>query len=203
VRARLDLPPDAFVVVTAGLMTPEKCPGVVMEAFRRFRRQHPQARWLIVGRTLEGFAEWEQEADLGDAVRHLGYVEGLAAFYDALAAADVCLNLRHPTAGETSGAVLRAMAVGLPVVVSNQGWYAELPEDCCLKVKHDGSEADQVLRILEELIGQPEASAEMGRRAREYVAHACDPRHVAQDYVDFLRSVLISIGEDEACTSST
>ncbi|MGD1994493.1 MAG: hypothetical protein PVI59_14965, partial [Anaerolineae bacterium] len=58
-RARLDLPPDAFVVVTAGLMTGEKCPAVVADAFRRLHERHPAAMWLIVGDTVEGDTPWE------------------------------------------------------------------------------------------------------------------------------------------------
>ena len=191
VRASLDLPADAFVIVTAGLMTPEKCPEVVIDAFRRFHRHHPQAVWLVVGQAgIDG--RWSAP-DLGDAVRHLGYVEGMDAFYDALAAGDVCISLRYPTTGETSGAVLRAMAVGRPVVVSNLEWYAELPDDCCPKVEHDGREADQLYRVLERLFVQPETRAAMGRRARDYVARNSDPRTVAQDYVAFLGSVLDSL----------
>lgn len=194
VRARLDLPPDAFVVVTAGLLTAEKRPEVMLDAFQRFHRRHPRAVWLVVGQALEGDAAWERATEgLGAALRYLGYVEGLDAFYDALAAGDVCVSLRHPTAGETSGAVLRAMAVGQPVVVSDLGWYAELPDDCCPKVDHDGREADQLHQILEHLFAQPTARAAMGQHAREYVARACDPRRVARDYVAFLESVLASL----------
>ncbi len=40
---------------------------------------------------------------------------------------DVCVALRFPTMGETSGIVSRAVQMGLPTIVNDIGWYAELP----------------------------------------------------------------------------
>ena len=44
-----------------------------------------------------------------DAVQLAGFVP-FEQFSEYMAAMDVCVNLRYPTAGETSGAVLRAAA---------------------------------------------------------------------------------------------
>ncbi|MGI8420766.1 MAG: glycosyltransferase family 4 protein [Gaiellaceae bacterium] len=39
---------------------------------------------------------------------------------------DVVVALRSPTMGETSGAVMRALSLGRPLVVSDVGWFSEL-----------------------------------------------------------------------------
>ena len=62
------------------------------------------------------------------------YVESFDAFVDWAATADVVLNLRYPTLGETSGAALRVMAAGRPLVVFDHGWYGELPDEAAVKV---------------------------------------------------------------------
>ena len=36
--------------------------------------------------------------------------------------------------GETSGSVIRALSLGKPLVVSDVGWFSELPDDVALKV---------------------------------------------------------------------
>lgn len=41
--------------------------------------------------------------------------------------ADLMIALRQPTMGEASAVVCKAMQAGLPVIVSDHGWYAELP----------------------------------------------------------------------------
>ena len=44
-----------------------------------------------------------------------------------MGACDVHVSLRSPTMGETSGTAIRALALGKPLVVSDVGWFAELP----------------------------------------------------------------------------
>ena len=50
------------------------------------------------------------------------------SFYSLLSTMDVLIALRYPTMGETSAIVMRAMKNGIPVIVNNIGWYAELPD---------------------------------------------------------------------------
>lgn len=78
------------------------------------------------------------------------------ALYDR---ADLMVALRHPTMGETSAVVSKALQVGLPTIVSEQGWYAELPE-CVMKIAPAGS----VQRALADVIGDMLRSDESYRR---------------------------------------
>jgi glycosyltransferase involved in cell wall biosynthesis len=192
-RTRLQLPRGAFVIITCGFVIPDKRLDVVLEGFARFRHRHPDALWLVVGEMLSGYRGFDEAVDrlkLGGAVRRIGYVPGLNAFYDYIAASDVCVNLRCPTAGETSASVLRAMAMGRPVTVSNLGWYAELPDDCCARINHDGTEAEQLVSILDRWYDHPGAREATGRRARRYVAREFDPTHVAQQYFVSVKRLL-------------
>ncbi len=197
VRAKLNLPADAFIVLTCGLVTPEKCLDLVLRAFALFHRHRPDALWLVVGEMLAGYADWDEAvraSGLGDAVRQVGYTAGLDVVYDYIAASDVCVNLRYPTAGETSGSVLRAMAMGRAVIVSDVGWYAELPDGCCARIQHDGGEVEQLGDILERWYRQKEMRLRVGELARAYVARECDPVRVAREYISFIESILLSGG---------
>ena len=53
--------------------------------------------------------------------------------WSLMAACDVLVNLRSPTMGETSGAVIRGLSLGKPMLVSDVGWFAELPDDVALQ----------------------------------------------------------------------
>ena len=192
-RAKLRLPHGAFLIITCGLIIPDKRLELVLEAFAHFHRRRSNTLWLVVGETLPRYTGWDEavgRSDLGSVVRRVGYVEGLETFYDYLAASDVCVNLRCPTAGETSASVLRAMAMGRPVTVSNLGWYAELPDNCCAKITHDGSEIEQLVEILDRWYEHGEARLAAGRQARKYVARECDPIQVAQQYVSSVKRLL-------------
>lgn len=54
-------------------------------------------------------------------------------FWRVFERADVMIALRQPTMGETSAVVSKALQAGLPTIVSDHGWYAELPE-CVRKI---------------------------------------------------------------------
>ena len=63
--------------------------------------------------------------------------------------------------GETSGSAIRALSLGKPLVVSDVGWFAELPGDAVLKVPVDEHEDDVLLASLEAL-ADPAVRAAMG-----------------------------------------
>jgi len=59
-------------------------------------------------------------------------------FIDMFSQADLCIALRYPTMGETSAIVMRALQLGIPTIVNDIGWYAELPGDIVRKLPvHD------------------------------------------------------------------
>ena len=66
-----------------------------------------------------------------------------------MAACDVLVNLRSPTMGETSGAVIRGLALGKPMLVSDVGWFSELPDDAVLKIPVDEYEVPTIAAALE------------------------------------------------------
>ena len=49
--------------------------------------------------------------------------------WSLMAACDVLVNLRSPTMGETSGAVIRGLSLGKAMLVSDVGWFSELPDE--------------------------------------------------------------------------
>lgn len=195
IRRSLHLPADAFIMLTCGQVTPEKRMDLVWQTFAAFRQRHINALWLLAGEMPVERAGWEKElheSGLQGSVRQMGYIEDLECFYDCIAASDVCINLRNPTAGETSASLLRAMAMGRPVIVSDVGWYSELPDDCCAKVAHSGDEVAQLDGILENWYVADDARLRAGERARAYVARKCNPDRVAHSYASFIQDDLLS-----------
>lgn len=74
-------------------------------------------------------------------------------FHAGFKACDLCIALRSPTVGETSAVVSKAVRMGIPTFVSNNGWYAELP-DPILKID-DANAVDALTEALVRLISQP------------------------------------------------
>ena len=98
-------------------------------------------------------------------------------------AADVHVNLRSPTMGETSGTAIRALSLGKPLVVSDVGWFAELPDDVALKIPVDEQEIETLEAALELLATRPDVRRAMGEAALELARGRHDVGRVAEQYV--------------------
>ena len=160
----------------------------LLDAFARLRRRHPGARLLLAGAAAERFdldRRLERLGlDDGDAIARLDYVPE-ARMWSLMAACDVLVNLRSPTMGETSGSVIRALALGKPLVVSDVGWFAELPDEVALKVPVDPWET-RTLEAALALLCETGARTAMSNAALEYVEREHDLGTVADRYAEAL-----------------
>jgi glycosyltransferase involved in cell wall biosynthesis len=177
-RARLGLPADAFVVTAPGLATVNKRLDVAVQVMARFRAEHPEAMLVIAGASdprlpLEA---WARAAGLGDGLRVTGRLP-LDDFERHLAAADVVLALRFPSHGEMSGAVVRALGVGRPVLVSAGSAAAEeFPEGVVVPIDPGPREEAELDAFLRHLHGSPELRERIGVLA---AVHARDHHGLA------------------------
>lgn len=170
-RARLGLPDDAFLVLTAGFATEAKRFDWLIEALDIAAGRGARLRWIHAG------AERPEEYALSAAIaarpavarlaRVTGYL-GEAALDDHIAAADVLVNLRFPSSGESSGSLARAFAAGTCCIVSDTAAYAELPRDAVLRLPLTGT-AGLLAEVLRALAAAPARAAAIGELGR---AHA-------------------------------
>jgi glycosyltransferase involved in cell wall biosynthesis len=103
---------------------------------------------------------------------------------EALAKADLAINLRNPTMGEASGSQLRIWSHSLPSLVSDSGWYSTLPRDTVMFVRIDDNEIDDIKKGLRSLATDPENLAQMGRRGRKVLDEQHTPQMYARALID-------------------
>jgi glycosyltransferase involved in cell wall biosynthesis len=136
VRAQHGFADADRVIGLFGFLTSAKRADVVLAAFAQARAQESRLRLLVVG---EPAPNVDVDALRGDGITFTGYVpdDEFAAYF---AAVDRLVNLRYPSAGETSGTLIRAFEAGKPVAVSDYAQFAELPDDCVAKIPFGESE---------------------------------------------------------------
>jgi glycosyltransferase involved in cell wall biosynthesis len=164
----------------------------LLEAFAELRRERPDARLLLVGAVSPGFDLDRRLQRLGlseEGIVREAYVEE-DQLWSLMAACDVCVNLRAPTMGETSGSVIRQLSLGKPVVVSDVGWFAELPDSVALKVPVDAGETDALYAALELLARDEGARAAMSASALDLVGREHDLDRAAELYVAALEQAV-------------
>lgn len=194
-RALLGLPAEAFVVGAYGFLSGPKRIEASLHAFARLRRalerrDRPEAIFLLAGEAepkleLPRLLAGEQ----GAGVRHLGRLP-LDRFLAAMRAADVALNLRHPTGGETSATLVRLLACGTATLVTDGGSMAELPDGTCGKVPADAGEEEVVLAAyLEKLAADPGLRRALGEAGRSWVLEHHQVEDAARRYAELALEV--------------
>ena len=187
-RAELAVSDDAVVFGSYGLMTREKGVVETAESIGNLRDQGIDAHYLLVGGALPDVPIERAARSLGPALHRTGFVPSLGKFVDWIGTADVVVNLRNPTAGETSATALRAMAAARPLIVSDHGWYREIPAEAAVKVLPGDTRA--LAQALRRLANSAQARQDMGQAGLAYVRKRCHPRAVAAAYADALQMML-------------
>ena len=167
-----------------GVLNSSKRIPELLHAFSGVRQRHADATLLLVGPTAPGF-------DLDRRLQRHGLAEeGLVRedwvderrLWALMAGVDLCVNLRHPTMGETSGSVIRSLSLGKPLLVSDVGWFSELPGSVALKTPVDEHEVETLEAGLELLVTLEDARAQMGAAAAELARREHDLDRVADLY---------------------
>ncbi len=90
--------------------------------------------------------------------------------------ADLVVNVRSPSVGEVSGSQLRIFANGGLSVVSNEQWYATLPDDAVFKV--DASDlARELTAVIQSVRDAPDKQLAMRSAGYRYLAENHALRH--------------------------
>ena len=177
---RLELAGEPLIGCFGYLNVNKRVPQL-LEAFALLRRDRPGAKLLLVGVEAERF-------DLDRRVERLGLDEGglvrkpyvdESELWSLMAACDVLVNLRSPTMGETSGSVIRGLSLGKPMLVSDVGWFAELPDGVALRIPVDEYEVPTIAGALKLAADH---AGELGGAARDYVRREHDLARAADGY---------------------
>jgi glycosyltransferase involved in cell wall biosynthesis len=168
-RARLGIPPRAFLFGLFGYLRESKRVIPLLKAFEQLHRARPGVRLLVAGEFVsEDLAR--AAAPLLDlaGVGRIGYLHE-RDFQLAAAAVDCCVNLRYPRAGETSGILVRLMGAGKPVIVTDGAETDDLPATACFRVPPGVAEQAALLEYMVVASEYPEVAREMGRQAAEHI----------------------------------
>lgn len=163
IRAKHGIAPDERVAGFIGFLTSAKRADVVLAAAEKAR-----VKLLIVG-------EPAPNIDLPST----GYVadEDFAAYF---AAVDRVVNLRYPSAGETSGTLIRAFEAGKPVAVSDYAQFAEFPDDCVVKIPFGDGEVDALADFFTRELPDPSEAQ------RRWLAENADIEKTVDGYIEAL-----------------
>ncbi len=211
VRALYGIRADDVVFGILGGLTPEKRVSQVLDALAAVRSYVSNVRLVLAGAAAQHYdvAADVRDRGLTEIVTITGYLESDRAFTDHLAACDVSLNLRWPTAREVSGPWLRALAVGRATITVDLAHMTDAPSldprtwrvrpsaavgdrAAPVTVAIDILDEDHSLRLaMRRLASDPDLRSRLGAAARAYWRREHSPELMAEDYN---RAIASSIG---------
>lgn len=188
VRAKLGFAEDDFIVCSFGLTGKLKLNDRLLNAWLASSLvQDPRCRLIFVGDNGgdvfgRKLAEKVASAKAACPIKITGFVSP-EVYQQYLIAADMAVQLRTNTLGETSGAVLDGMGHGLPMIINAHGTMKDISEDC-VHFLPDSFSDEELRDALNSLKENAEAREQLGKKARNYIKTQHDPRTIARRYVE-------------------
>ncbi|MDE6835200.1 MAG: glycosyltransferase, partial [Ruminococcus sp.] len=166
----------------------------LLKAFSELRKKFDNIHLMLVGKPAPDIqAELENfinSGNLQDSVTITGYTS-IEKFKEYIDMSDICINLRYPYNGETSGSLMRILAKGRCAVVNDIGSFSEIPDNACMKIPSvekmgEINESGEIYKALKELIENPTERLNIEKNAREYAENVLDINKIAVKYSEII-----------------
>ena len=209
-RQTLGIDQDIFLVCSFGHIVSNKMYAELIEAWRAsLLASNKDCLLILVGASTGEYGAnlvlQISDGGLTEQIKITGWVDD-ATFKAYLNAADLAVQLRKESRGESSGSVLDCMALGLPTICNAHGSMAELPPEGVWRLQDDfePAELSEALAILWRDLAKRQR---LGQGARHSVQRSFAPWYCAELYRDSIeafyahpaqsRSTLISLLADK------
>src|SRR4029077_20988535 len=169
-----------------GYLRESKRVTTALRAFQRVRAARPNTAFVLAGQ----FVSSDLARPINPMLRQPGVIRlrhlAEGRFWNVGAGTDACINLRYPSAGETSAIAIGLMGMGKPVIVSSREENARYPDSACLRVDSGSAEEEMLAEYMLSLRLLPGLAAEIGRRAAEHIRRWHSVERIAELYWETL-----------------
>jgi glycosyltransferase involved in cell wall biosynthesis len=170
-RRTHSIAPEAFLFGVFGHLRETKRIRVVLQALERVQSRCDAPLGLLLAGSF--VSSTYERAILAESrhlpVVRLGFLPD-AAFWAAASAVDACVNLRYPSAGETSGIAIRLMGLGKTVILTEGPEISDSPEDACIRVDAGAAELPMLTEYMHWLVTSSHRPAlAIGHKAASHI----------------------------------
>lgn len=193
-RRDLGIEKDKFLFCVFGLVTPLKLIETVVQAYGLAHQElGKNTDIILVGDCSSGEYQWQimdlvKKLGLENRVLITGYVSK-EDYKKYLASANVAIQLRNNSRGETSRAVLDCMTYGLPLIVNAHATLDDYSEEDVIKL-HDPVQIRELAQAMIRLQKDESYRLEKGLRARKVIAEQHDPEQMATAYAKVIHRAI-------------
>jgi glycosyltransferase involved in cell wall biosynthesis len=185
-RSELGIAADDFVICSFGILGDGKLNHRLLEAWQASSLSaNSNCRLVFVGGAHDPAFDAALRDQIAsgpgsDRVTITGYASS-DDYNRYLQAADVAVQLRRHSRGETSAALFDCLAHGIPTIVNAHGSMAELQPESAVVLQDDFDSAD-LTRALENLHAVPQERVRLAEAGVRYCRENLDPGNIAGKY---------------------
>ncbi|MHC1749540.1 MAG: glycosyltransferase [Cellulosilyticaceae bacterium] len=172
-RKELNIPENEFMISTFGFATKTKRILETMEALAEVKKQGYSFKYYIAG-AVDGNLPVEKMAkELGieDNVVITGFLK-LEHMKKLMLATDVCMALRYPSQGESSGVLHRMFGMGKLIMVTDINNFSEYPNDVLIKINVE-NEIEDIKKLLNNIFKNNIDKCKFEKNAFEFSISNC------------------------------
>lgn len=129
--------------------------------------------------------------EVGVALTVSGKVSDIV-LHEAFIESNVVCALRWPVLEAASASAIEAMLYGKPLLVTDAGFFTELPDSCVIKIDPE-NEIDDVIAALEVQCTSPEAGRSLGQRAQSWASQTFTAEGYAQNLIEVALQVSVAM----------
>jgi len=191
-RQRLGIPEKDLLICSFGMLAPTKLNHRLLEAWLKTPFSNDSnAHLVFVGQNDEGeYGQALLNRILDSKTHGHIHISGWAdssLFNDYLSAADIGVQLRTLSRGETSAAVLDCMNHGLPTIVNAHGSMAYLDSNSVCLLSEEFTD-EELAHAINDLVTNSNRRKILGEKAKEIIGTLHDPERCAQQYFEAIES---------------
>ena len=172
-------------IVSVARLMPQKNHDILIKAFARFSKNHPDYTLTIYGNGPQGeeLKHLAETLEVGDKVSIPGASKTIHE--DILNAEMMCLVSKHEG---MSNSMIEAMCLGLPCICTKVSGAIDLINDGENGLLVDIGDIDGLVERMNFIADNPEKANEIGQKASE-LYKILNKENINKEWIDFLKSV--------------
>jgi glycosyltransferase involved in cell wall biosynthesis len=184
-REKLGIDKEDFLFCSFGFINSIKLSHLIVQAFNNVFSNQSRAVLAFVGELDKGEYGHElekiiEESNLDNRIRITGYVDN-QTYRQYLSSADIAIQLRTNSRGETSAAVLDTMAYGIPTIINSHGSLNDYNPEAVVKLP-ESPEATDLSDAMLNLYRDENLRKRIGIGAIHEITENHDPELIAKNY---------------------
>ena len=155
------------------------------------KNQDAKVELIIVGaitQVCQDIFELPKKLGIETTVHFYNHVED-DKFLELLNSVDAVIALRDPTVGETSAVVSKALQLNKPLIVSNVGWYSELP-DFVDKLSNENLK-EELTTLVHHYVFDKELLYQKKKLIQKYAKEKLDFHTYIEDYYSMIQAQIL------------